>query len=143
MKFTRSTRVNRPRLTTLGVGVGALVVSVAMLAAPASAKPGHLAGNWASVDLDGSNQTLRIKGAGKHVYSTFYRDDRTSGICGGSPAKVVGRAVAQGNELAVRGTLVCLPGGNPLPGQKVIVSYEYDAGTDTLTDSWGVVWERA
>jgi hypothetical protein len=142
MKLNGFARVSARRLTTLGVGVSALVVSVGMLAAPASAKPGNLAGNWESVDLDGSHQTLRIKGAGKHVYSMFYFDDRTSGICGGSPAKVVGRAVAEGNVLTGRGTLVCLPGGNPLPAQKITGSYEYDLGTDTLTDSWGVVWER-
>jgi hypothetical protein len=143
MNCTGSTHVRRRRIKTLGATLSALAIGVAVVAAPpASAKPGNLAGSWVSVDLDGSNQTLRIKGAGNHVYAMFYRDDRTSGICGGTPAKVTGRGVAEGNELAARGTLVCLPGGNPLPGQRVAVQYHYDAGTDTLTDSWGVVWQR-
>lgn len=142
MNRTGFTHVRRRRITTLGATLSALAIGVAVVAGPAAAKPGNLAGSWVSVDLDGSNQTLRIKGAGRHVYAMFYRDDRTSGICEGAPAKVTGRGVAEGNELAARGTLVCLPGGNPLPGQRVAVHYHYDAGTDTLTDSWGVVWQR-
>lgn len=143
MNRTRTTHVKRRRIATLGATLGALVIGVAFSAAPASAKPGNLAGSWVSVDIDGSNQTLRIKGAGNHVYAMFYRDDRTSGICGGTPAKVIGRGVADGNELAARGTLVCLPGGNPFPGQRITVTYHYHAGNDTLTDSSGVVWRRA
>ena len=73
----------------------------------------------------------------------FYVDDFTSGICGGPPAKVVGRAVVDGNVLFTRGTLVCLHGGNPLPGERILGTYEYRAGTDTLIDSSGVVWHRA
>lgn len=134
---------SRRRLTAVAGALSAIAVSFAVQAAPASAKPGTLAGNWESVDIDGSNQTLRLRGAGHHVYSAFYHDDRTSGICGGSPAKVVGRAVVDGNELVLRGTLVCLPGGNPLPGQeRVAFTFHWDSGTDTLTDQTGVVWER-
>ena len=142
MSRTRCTDVRGRRLTTLGAALSALAIGAAVIAAPASARPGNLAGTWVSVDLDGSNQTLRIRGTGNHVYAMFYRDDRTSGICEGSPAKVTGRGVAEGNELAARGTLVCLPGGNPLPGERIDVSYHYHPGTDTLTDSWGVVWHR-
>jgi hypothetical protein len=129
-------------MTTWGATMSALVIGAAVVAAPAAAKPGSLAGSWVSVDLDGSNQTLRIKGAGNHVYAMYYHDDRTGGICGGAPAKVTGRGVAEGDELASRGSLVCLPGGNPLPGERVTTEYHYDAGTDTLVDSWGVVWQR-
>lgn len=142
MNRTGSTHVGGRRVTTWITTLSALAVVGAVVAAPASAKSGDFAGSWVSVDLDGSNQTLRIKGAGNHVYAMFYRDDRTSGICGGAPAKVTGRGVAEGDALASRGTLVCLPGGNPLPGQRVATEYHYHAGTDTLTDSWGVVWRR-
>lgn len=72
----------------------------------------------------------------------FYRDDRTGGVCGGSPAKVTGRGIAAGDELTAPGTLVCLPGGNPSRRERIVV-YHYDAGSDTLTDSWGVEWHRA
>ena len=137
------TRVVWRRLaTTLAIVVSLLAISAAALAPPATAAAGDLAGTWASEDLDGSNQTLEIKGAGNPVYSVFLRDDFTSGGCGGPPAKLVGSAVADGDGLFAVGTLVCLHGGNAVPGERIFFSFEYDAGTDTLTDFTGVVWER-
>ena len=49
----------------------------------------------------------------------------------------------QGRELLMRGTLVCLRGGNPLPGERITFGLHHDAGSDTLTDDAGVVWTRA
>jgi hypothetical protein len=40
------------------------------------------------------------------------------------------------------GTLVCLPGGNVFRS-RLAIGFGYDAGTDTLTDSFGIVWHRA
>jgi hypothetical protein len=132
------------RQAILGVALGtALALGCVGLTTTASAAPGNLAATWTSVDFDGSNQTLTLRGSGKHAYAMFYVDDFTSGICGGAPAKVVGRAVVDGNDLFTRGTLVCLHGGNPLPGERVFGTLEYHAGTDTLVDSSGVVWHRA
>lgn len=128
--------------TRLAIVMSMFAFSIGGLSPPASATPGDLAGTWTSVDLDGSNQTMKIRGAGKPVYAVFLRDDFTSGGCGGPPAKLVGHGVADGNELFVRGTVVCLHRGNPIPGERVFIGFEYDAGTDTLTDSAGVVWER-
>jgi hypothetical protein len=122
--------------------IGVLAAGTLGLVPPASAAPGHLAGSWSSVDVDGSHQTLRIRGAGRPVYAMTLRDDVTSGACGGPPAKVVGHAVVRGHELMMRGTLVCQRGGNPLPGQRITFSLHYDAGRDTLTDDAGVVWGR-
>jgi len=137
------TRFVRRRLATaLAIAVSMLAISVAGLAPPASASPGDLAGTWASLDTDGSNQTLKINGAGNPVYSIFLRDDFTSGVCGGPPAAFVGHAVADGDELFALGTLLCFPGGNPIPGERVFLGFEYDAATDTLTDFAGVVWQR-
>ena len=136
--------VMRRRLTTtLAIAVSMLAFGAAVLAPQASATAGDLAGTWTSMDTDGSNQTLEIKGAGNPVYSVFLRDDFTSGSCGGPPAKLVGQAVADGKELFMLGTLVCLHGGNPFPGERIFFGFEHDAGTDTLTDTTGVVWERA
>jgi hypothetical protein len=132
------------RLTmTAAIAVSVLVLGVTALAPPATATTGSLTGTWTSVDVDGSNQTMRIKGAGNPVYSIFLRDDFTSGACGGPPAKLVGHGTSDGHELFVRGTLVCLHGGNPIPGVRVWFSLEYDVAADTLTDGAGVVWERA
>lgn len=140
LALTRATR--RSVAATLAVAMGVLAWSATLLASPASAAPGDLAGTWASVDLDGSNQTLDINGAGNPVYSVFLRDDFTSGGCGGPPAKLVGHGLADGDALFVVGTLVCLPGGNPIPGERLGLVFEYDVATDTLTDDSGVVWER-
>ena len=126
----------------LAVAVSTLALGAAVAASPASAAPGDLAGTWTSVDHDGSNQTLAIRGAGNPVYALFLTDELASQACGGRPAKLVGSAVADGNELFTVGTLVCRPGGNPFPGTRIFFGFEYDAATDTLTDSTGVVWER-
>lgn len=140
----RSNRSVTTRRTVIGVVAAiAAVVGVAVDAGPASAAEGTLAGTWTSVDLDGSNQTLTLHGAGNPWYSSFLFDDFTSGVCGGPPAKLVGTAVADGDEVFVRGTLVCLGSGNPIPGIRVGFVLTYDAEDDTLVDEGGVVWERA
>lgn len=131
------------RTGPLIIASGILAIAALALTPPASAAPGNLAGSWTSVDVDGSHQTLRIRGSGKPVYAMFFRDDFTSGACGGPPAKVVGHALVRGQELLMRGTLVCHRGGNPLPGERISMGLHYDAGNDTLTDGAGVVWERA
>ena len=132
----------RSRTAPLVIASGILALGAMVLTPPASAAPGNLAGSWTSVDTDGSHQTLRIRGSGTPVYAMFFRDDQTSGACGGPPAKVVGHAVVRGRELLVRGTLVCLRGGNPLPGERITIGLHHDAGSDTLTDDAGVVWTR-
>jgi hypothetical protein len=84
-----------------------------------------------------------IMGSGNHGYAMFLTDDRTSGICGSSPAQAVGSGVADGDFLFMRATLICLPGGNPIPRSHVLIVFTYDAATDTLADNFGVVWHRA
>ena len=140
-----SKRGIRRRLSTvLAVAVGLLALGAAPLASPASAAPGQgaLAGVWSSIDTDGSHQTLSLMGAGNPNYGAYYEDDFTSQVCGGPPAKVVGRAVAVEDGLFVRGTLVCLHGGNAFPREHIVLLFEYDSATDTLTDEAGVVWSR-
>lgn len=122
-------------LGVIGAGAG-------VLAPPASAQGGDLAGWWTSTDVDGSHQTLRIRGAGTPVYAMTLRDDFTTGVCGGPPAKLVGHGVVVEDGVWMTGPLVCLPGGNPLPRQKIELFFAYDGSSDTLTDPSGVVWER-
>lgn len=140
MKSHRSV-TSRTVMRTIAAMV--VVVGAAVGAGPASAAEGTLAGTWVSVDTDGSNQTLTLHGAGNPSYSAFLRDDFTTAVCGGPPAKLVGTARAAGDVVFVQGTLVCLPGGNPLPGVRVAIGFAYDAQTDTLTDDFGVAWDRA
>lgn len=141
MKSHRSITTRRTVMRT--IATLAVVVGVAVGAGPASASQGTLAGTWVSVDTDGSSQTLTLHGVGDSTYSAFLRDDFTTGVCGGPPAKLVGTALAAGDEVLLRGTLVCLPGGNPIPGVRVAIGLVYDAQTDALVDDVGVVWERA
>ncbi|GAA2159421.1 hypothetical protein FHX52_3705 [Humibacillus xanthopallidus] len=119
----------------------AIAVASAVLAPAASAASGPLAGTWTSIDTDGSNQTLTIVGSGAHVYSMSYFDDVASGACGGDPAMVKGPGYPDGDTLTMVGTLTCLPGGNVFR-ERLVLGYEYDAETDTLTDGSDVVWHR-
>jgi hypothetical protein len=47
-----------------------------------------------------------------------------------------------GDSLVAVGVLVCLPGGNVLR-ERLAIGYQYDPGTDTLTDDFGILWHRA
>jgi len=116
------------------------VISV-KVASPASAQQGVLSGTWTSTDHDGSNQQLDIRGSGKGSYAMRLYDDSATGACGGSPARFVGRGVVDGNELLMRGTLVCLPGGSHLG--RINIGFVYSPETDTLTDETGVTWYRS
>ena len=114
----------------------------AVFAPTALAAGGELAGTWTSVDSDGSNQTLDIMGSGNRVYSMIYFDESATNACDGDPARVTGPGFVDGDELVMVGSVVCLPGGNPFRS-RFHISYDYDAGTDTLTDAFGIVWYRA
>jgi hypothetical protein len=101
-----------------------------------------LAGAWTSVDADGSNQTLSIMGSGSHAYSMIYYDESATSACEGDPARVAGPGFVDGDDLVMVGTLACLPGGNRFRS-RIEITYHYDAGTDTLTDAFGIEWHRA
>lgn len=110
--------------------------------APADAKQGGgYAGTWTSVDSDGSNQVLRISGSGAGSYGLRLFDDAGT-VCGGAPTLFNGSGHLVEDGLVALGSVVCLPGGNPLRGA-ITLWYVYDAGTDTITDGGGVVWSRA
>ena len=127
-------------LAAMLLAVSGLLASLAV-AQPASAAQGALAGTWVSVDVgDGSDQVLSIVGSGVRNYSVFYVDHAAT-VCGGAPAKVVGTGKLQGDVLQTVGTLTCKPGGNVFRA-RIGIAYEYDAGTDTLTDEFGNVWTR-
>ena len=118
-----------------------LTVGSAGLGSAASSQ-GPLAGTWTSVDTDGSNQTLDIRGSGRHVYAMVYYDDAATSACGGDPAQVTGPGYPDGEHLTLVGALTCLPGGNFLRS-RIAPGYTYDASTDTLTDDFEIVWHRA
>ena len=112
-----------------------------MGAAPAvAAQGGDFAGTWVSVDTDGSNQVMTIRGSGRGSYGVQLYDDAAT-VCGGVPARFGGSGhVVEDDVLVVRGSVVCLPGGNPLRGAIDLVLIS-DGGT--LVDGGGVVWSPA
>jgi hypothetical protein len=127
----------------LALSLSAVITGASVgLGATASAAGGPLAGTWTSIDTDGSNQTLDIRGSGRHVYSMYYYDDAATSACGGDPAQVTGTGHPDGDNLTMVGALACLPGGNWVRS-RIVLAYVYDGSTDTLTDDAGVVWHRA
>lgn len=127
------------RIFSLGILVVGLVVGFG--APPAVAAQGELAGTWTSIDTDGSNQTLTINGSGSRVYAMSLFDDSAS-LCDGAPALAQGSGRVEEDQLFMLAAAVCLPGGNVLRGV-INIGFSYDAGTDTLTDDFGVVWSRS
>lgn len=85
-------------------------------------------GLWSSVDIDGSNQVLRIVPGDHGLYRLSYFDDMTS--CG-FPAFAYGGALADGNELAVALPLWCLD-EPPYLWVHFTFTLTYDPDTDTL-----------
>jgi hypothetical protein len=100
-------------------------------------------GNWTSTDTDGSHQTLAVGGSGQaRHHSVFYTDDAATRACGGDPAQGTGSGTVDGGTMYAKVALTCLPGGNHFR-TRLTLAYTYDQGTDTLTDTSGVVWDRA
>jgi hypothetical protein len=127
----------------IAIALSAVVTVASAVVAPiASAASGPLAGTWTSVDTDGSNQTLDIRGSGVHVYSMTYFDESATSACGGDPAQVTGPGYPDGDNLTMVGAPICLPGGIFAP-PRFVIEYVYDGSADTLTDSFGIVWHRS
>ena len=126
------------------VTAGAALVVGSMLVAPATASAASDAfrGTWTSTDVDGSSQWLAIGGsgsAGLHSVrgSSTTRPHRVCGL----PASVAGQGSTAGDTLTMTGVLTCRPGGNPLRF-RITVEFVYSPGSDTLADSFGVIWQR-
>jgi len=123
----------------------AVIAAAAALLIPASsaeaAGGGILAGTWASIDTDGSQQALDIRGSGTVAYSMVYVDDSAT-VCGGDPARLSGPGYVDGDSVLMVAVLVCQPGGNVLK-ERLAIGFHHDTETDTLTDDFGIVWHRA
>ena len=127
-------------LLTLASALMLVVISVAT-AGEAAAQQGVLSDTWTSVDTDGSNQVLRIRGSGEGAYAMSLFDDSATEACDGAPAMFVGSGEPDGTDLVMSGTLTCLPGGNGLRF-RLTFGFIYDPTADTLT-GLGVTWHRS
>jgi len=129
------------RRIILGIAVLTLALVLpagALAAAPTSA----FTGSWASTDTDGSDQTLVVSAGNRP--SVIYQDFYASGCDNfGGPAT---HWVAAGNG-GVEGDVLYVSFRKSGCGDFLMGGYEdyftYDAGTNTLTDSFGIVWTRS
>ena len=126
------------------IAAGLLVLAMAMPATSLAAAPTSVfTGSWESTDVpDGSHQTLVVSTGARPsvVYQDFYASgcDTFSNL----PADhwvAAGKGEAEGDTLWVvfkkSGCGTFLKGGY---GDY----YTYDSGTDTLVDSYGIIWSR-
>ena len=127
----------------LVVAVAALAVQLVVAPVSASSAAGSpFSGRWQSTDFDGSSQLLIVSGGSSPsvVYQDFYASgcDRFGGPATHWVAS--GKGSVDGDLLEIwfhkSGCGTFLMGGY---GD----AYEYDAGTDTLIDTVGIVWYRA
>ncbi len=127
------------------VGMCSVVLAAVVLAVGASASPRDdvFRGSWTSIDIDGSHQTLKIRGSGQSGHHAIVLvDDSATTACHGSPARFKGSGLVDGDRLLMTGTLTCMPGGNRLRG-RTFLGFVYDPGAETLSDDSGVTWYRA
>ncbi|MFN8375494.1 MAG: SH3 domain-containing protein [Anaerolineae bacterium] len=112
-----------------------------------AAPGGTIAGSWTSTDLDGSKQHLVISLAGDNQYAMQYTDEGAS-VCGVDannqpiyPAEASATGALEGESITADFDFVCVGGGDPAPHVYTVV-FTYDVETDSLTDSWGIIWSR-
>jgi hypothetical protein len=115
---------------------GVVALAPATLAADSA-----FAGTWTSIDTDGSTQALAV-GHGSSPSVTYLDFSASSCINGGAPSSqfvATGRGTIDGASLWVD----FRDGGC---GRHRIgpfgLGFAYDAGSDTLTDDFGITWFR-
>jgi hypothetical protein len=103
-------------------------------------QPGNsIEGRWASVDLDGSAQTVDVVAIASNTYRVTHHDAYASTCPGGGPVTVSDEAPLSDNTLAIKHRIIC-PGGRVY---QIDYWYRYDPDTDTLTDVNDITWRRA
>ena len=127
----------------LVLGIAILAIALALPASALAAAPtSSFTGSWTSTDTDGSHQTLVVSSGVRPsvVYQDFYANgcDRFAG-----PAT---HWTAAG-EGSIDGEVMEVGFHKSGCGSFLLGGYEdyfvYDAGADTLTDSFGIVWTRS
>ncbi len=108
-------------------------------------------GEWISIDVDGSRQTMTIASSGES-HEIVVHDDSAL-VCAGGPSTMTGTGEidAAGALVVARPAYSCDDGSTPLPADpelalaEILADLSFVLGTsaDELTDSLGVVWWRA
>lgn len=98
-------------------------------------------GAWQAVDIDGSNLRLSVGGGPSGVHHVKIFDDAATLACPATdgPAIAIGTGVVSGDVLHADWFLRCLKEDTSFPGS---MDFLYDPSSDTLSDSFGVVYHR-
>lgn len=108
-------------------------------AVPASAASvADVDGLWGGIDIDGSRQVMLIAGSDPASLGLLLLDSDAT-ICGGGPVLAFGSGSLSGDRVDATYGLLCFNGTRVAP---VSIGYEYDAGTNTLTDDVGALWNN-
>jgi hypothetical protein len=117
----------------------------------ADSKDSPFVDTWATTDVDGSFQTMVVRASGEGAYEIVVRDDSAS-VCSGAPSTMTGTGrLDSAKELVIASpVLTCDDGsdpealsGPPLEEQLRDLTFVHDPESDTLTDNFDLVWERA
>lgn len=112
--------------------------------------PALVLGNWVSVDVDGSSQTMEILLSGGTDYEIVVHDT-VAQVCSGAPSTMTGTGQLQtdGSLVVAEPVLGCddgtepaEAGAPPLEEQLANLTFVHDPATGELSDSLGVRWRR-
>lgn len=107
--------------------------------------PSPFAGEWVSIDLDGSPQTMTIERTEENVHEIVIHD-RGATVCSGAPATMTGSGqVLTASELIVHAEITCDDASPPSLADRdravlAHLTFIDDPETGRLADSTGVVW---
>jgi hypothetical protein len=141
----RRQRNQRVAAGVLGIAVFALATIgfVRLLGSegtPASDPRSPFLGTW-ELFAHGSQHTLEIQPSGDGVYELALFDEGAT-VCDGLPARGTGvGTLVNTTEMTVTSQVITCEDGTVLEDVPP-VTYTYDSGTDTLSDSSGEVWHR-
>lgn len=130
------------RKLTLTIGV--CMLGAMLVATPASAKQHPMTGAWAGTDGDGSALHVTIGGGQNQV---VYQDDGAT-VClttFGEFAKATGRAFGEitDNSITTTMDIDChLSTGKTTWTSDLVLNFDYDPVTDTLSDDFGLCYHR-
>jgi hypothetical protein len=117
---------------------------------PSTGLESSFLGTWATTDNDGSAATTTFEVASDGVVEMVGYDDYAS-VCSGAPSTMTGTGRLESDTVLVipmplfacdDGTEPQALSGPPLEEQLQNLTFTYDAESDTLTDSFGLVWTR-
>ena len=137
-------------LLVAGAAIGALVQSFSSNTIPASDPRSPFLGTWFSIDGDGSAQTMGVRAPEGEAVEIVVQDEFAS-VCSGAPSTMTGTGRLEGaRELVIPAPLLTCDDGSepealsgpPLEEHLRNLTFVHDPQADTLTDSFGLVWDR-